>query len=55
MQPLPTTIDAVTLARSFALNHLLNERDKEDNDELVNAMLEELINEILSTITPIED
>jgi len=55
MEPLPTTLDAINLARSFALATLLKQREDENNDELVNAMLEELINEIISSITPLEE
>ena len=55
MQPFPTTIDVTGLAKSLALNQLQIQREMHDNDELTNAMLDELINEILSTLTPIED
>ena len=55
MQPFPTTIDITGLAKSLALNQLQQHREIDDNDELTNAMLDELINEILSTLTPIEE
>jgi hypothetical protein len=59
MEPLPTTIDAVNLARSFALHTLMKQRDDlssvDGHSELEIALLEELINEILSSITPIEE
>ena len=55
MLEFPTTIDTVTLARSFALATLLKQREDENNDELINTMLDELINEIIASITPLEE
>lgn len=55
MLEFPTTVDSVTLARSFALATLLKQREDENNDELINTMLDELINEIIASITPLEE
>jgi len=55
MLEFPTSVNSVTLARSFALATLLKQREDEDNDELINVMLDELINEIIDSITPIEE
>jgi hypothetical protein len=59
MEPLPTTLDAINLARSFALHTLIKQRDElesvDDHSELAVALLEELINEIISSITPLEE
>ena len=59
MEPLPTTLDAINLARSFALHTLIKQLDElesvDDHSELAVALLEELINEIISSITPLEE
>lgn len=59
MQPLETTINAVELAKSFALHQLITQvetaRQIKDYSPLEISLLEELINEILSTITPLEE
>ena len=62
MQPFPTTINAVNLARSFALHTLIKQLDQVNDihevygqSELEISLLEELINEIISSITPLEE
>jgi len=59
MEPLPTTIDAINLARSFALHTLMKQLDEmnsiEDYSPLEISLLEEMINEIISSITPLEE
>ena len=55
MQPFPTTIDIAGLVKSLALSQLQLQREMDDNDELTNAMLDELIDEVISTLTPIEE
>tara|TARA_Y100000034_G_scaffold14127_1_gene14800 strand:- start:570 stop:737 length:168 start_codon:yes stop_codon:yes gene_type:complete len=55
MLDFPTTINIPELVKSFALDALLEQRDNTDNDELVKAMLDGLIDEVISTLTPIEE
>jgi len=59
MLELPTTIDAVELAKSFYLHDLLmnleSAKEIENFSPLEISFLEELINEIVSSITPLEE
>jgi hypothetical protein len=59
MLELPTTIDAVELAKSFYLHDLLTNLEKmkqiEDYSPLEISLLEEIIEEILSSTTPLEE
>ena len=59
MEPLPTTLDAINLARSFALHTLIKQLDQansiDDYSPLEISLLEEMINEIISSITPLEE
>lgn len=59
MLELPTTIDAVELAKSFYLHDLLTNlesaKEIENFSPLEISFLEELINEIVSSITPLEE
>ena len=59
MQTLPTTIDSINLARSFALHNIIKQLDEMNSidgySELEIALLEQLFNEIIYSITPIEE
>jgi len=59
MLELPTTIDAVELVKSFYLHDLLTNLEKmkqiEDYSPLEISLLEEIIEEILSSTTPLEE
>ena len=59
MQTLPTTIDSINLARSFALHNIIKQLDEMNSidgySELEIALLEQLFNEIIDSITPIEE
>jgi len=59
METLPTTIDAINLARSFALHNLIKQLDEMNSIDgyspLEISLLEELFNEIIDSITPIEE
>ena len=59
METLPTTIDTINLARSFALHNIIKQLDEMNSidgySQLEIALLEQLFNEIIDSITPIEE
>ena len=59
METLPTTIDSINLARSFALHNIIKQLDEmksiDGYSPLEISLLEELLNEIIDSITPLEE
>ena len=55
MLEFPTVINAENLAKSFALQQLLKERDNPLEIDMINDMIEEMIWEIINSLEPIEE
>ena len=59
METLPTTIDSISLARSFALHNIIKQLDEmksiDGYSPLEISLLEELLNEIIDSIAPLEE
>tara|TARA_Y100001937_G_scaffold128254_1_gene203585 strand:+ start:6938 stop:7168 length:231 start_codon:yes stop_codon:yes gene_type:complete len=59
METLPTTIDSINLARSFTLHNIIKQLDEmksiDGYSPLEISLLEELLNEIIDSITPLEE
>ena len=59
METLPTTIDSINLARSFALHNIIKQLEEMNSIDgyspLEISLLEELLNEIIDSITPLEE
>ena len=59
MEALPTTNDSINLARSFALHNIIKQLDEMNSidgySQLEIALLEQLFNEIIDSITPLEE